>query len=106
MFTGKEIGQIDAAASKHFALKSTGPRLSDVATVEEVLSFANTLASRVVVLADAACGSVPQASCGSDSCGEDGVMPRLVHSAQHTRGRLGDAMEALSRIERSLGVVA
>ena len=85
---------------------ATAPRpASDIDTVHEVLSFANTLASRALALADAACGCAPQSGQSDKAIVDDGVLPRVVTAAMHTRGRLGDAMEALGRIERSLGVV-
>lgn len=78
-------------------------RTTDFDVVNEALSFANSVANRIEALADALCGSVPRAVAGETTADTpDGVLPRMAQSAHHTRGRLGDAMEALDRITRSL----
>lgn len=71
--------------------------------VDGVLSFANDLAGRVERLADRLLGCVP-ATVGSNGLSEtpDGVLPRMAMATQYTRGRLGDAMAALDRIEKAL----
>lgn len=72
-------------------------------TVEDALSFASTVASRIEAMADAMLGCEP---CAATSQGgieaPSGVLPRMAASAQYTRGRLDDAMAALDRIEKAL----
>lgn len=102
----KYAAQTDERAYRGDTKAQFAPKpICDVDLVHEVLSFANTMTTRIAALADSACGSVPTPGLsGGVEVSQDGVFPRLVSSATYTRSRLTDAMEALDRIERSLGV--
>lgn len=72
-------------------------------TIGEALSFANDLASRLEDVTGRLLGSVPETKgIGNATVASDGDLPGLASRAEYTRGRLGDAMAALSRIERAL----
>ena len=75
---------------------------TDVDAIEEALSFARSVASRVQILADHLLGSQDACGASGGSVGEEiagGVLPRLAQSARETRYRLGQAMDALDRIQ-------
>lgn len=80
-------------------------RTTDFDIVDETLAMANSIATRVECLADALLGVAPTPPAGlgnSISESPSGVLPRMAGRAHYARGRLGDAMAALERIERSL----
>lgn len=71
--------------------------------VTNALEQAQSVASRVSMLADRLCGSQPEtARNGKISETPDGILPRMAMQAHHTRDRLADAQDALERIERAL----
>lgn len=71
--------------------------------VLEALSHANSVASQCVALADELLGCEPTpTSCATDQPSPSGVLPGMADAARHTRGRLGDAVAALERIQRAL----
>lgn len=96
MATGYDNQKLNAAP------KTT--RVTDFDIVSETLLFANNIASRIQALADTLLGCEP--ALGGQSCADqvpaDGTLPRMAAEASRTRGRLGDAMAALDRIERAL----
>lgn len=71
--------------------------------VNGTFSLANDLSSQIENLADRLLGCAPRAT-GLVECGEspDGVLPRMALSAQYTRGRLNEAMNAVDRILKAL----
>lgn len=78
-------------------------RTTDFDVVDEALALANIIATRVECLADVMLGPQPSIdACGNISETPSGVLPRMAGKAVYARGRLGDAMAALDRIERSL----
>lgn len=73
---------------------------TDIDAVEDALSTARAVASRVIALADHLLGCTPESGACSTSDGTaDGLFPRLAQSASATRYRLADAMTALDRIQ-------
>lgn len=94
---------MQTASANHPGQGNKISRVTDFDAVNEALSFANTIASRVVALADELLGCAPEGISGDPACDSpNGVLPRMALSAHHTRGRLGDAAAALDRIQRAL----
>lgn len=78
-------------------------RQTDFSAVEDALSDANTLASRVEALVECLLGSMPSAeSDGTPSDSPSGVLPIMAQRASYTRDRIGHAMIALDCIEWAL----
>lgn len=98
---GGIVNQASAANIKSLNPAPPARPHTEIDDIEEALSMARSVSSRVRALADHLLGCEPEecsAAGGNTIAG--GVLPRLAQSAQDTRREIASAMYALDRIQQ------
>lgn len=76
---------------------------TEIDDIEETLSMARSVSSRVRALADHLLGCEPESgSAAGCNAIAGGVLPRLAQSAQDARSEIASAMYALDRIQQRI----